>query len=75
MIPNPIQTKELPSLTCKETEVLQLIANGLSTREISEMQFISFNTAETHRKHLLEKFEAKNSAELIKKASKVYWLD
>ena len=70
-----MQIKELNTLTNKETEILRLIANGLSTREISEFQFISFNTAETHRKHLLKKFEARNSAELIKKASKVYWLD
>lgn len=72
---NPMQVNGLPTLTCKETEVLKLIASGLSTKEISGLQSISFNTAETHRKHLLEKFEAKNTAELIKKASKVFWLE
>ena len=72
---NPMQVNGLPTLTGKETEVLKLIATGLSTKEISDLQSISFNTAETHRKHLLEKFEAKNTAELIKKASKVFWLE
>ena len=72
---NPMQVNGLPPLTCKETEVLKMIARGLSTKEISDMQSISFNTAETHRKRLLEKFEAKNTAELIKKASKVFWLE
>lgn len=62
-----------PSL--KEKEVLKLIARGLSTREIATQTGTTPNTVETHRKHLLEKFEAKNTAELIQKASKVYWLE
>ncbi|MEI9918446.1 MAG: helix-turn-helix transcriptional regulator [Bacteroidota bacterium] len=63
------------SLTKKELEILQLIASGLSTKEISNRVSISHHTIETHRKHLLKKFSAKNSVELVKKASKVYWLE
>jgi DNA-binding CsgD family transcriptional regulator len=34
--------------------------------------YISAHTAESHRKNLLEKFEAKNAAEMIKKPSKFF---
>lgn len=59
----------------REAMVLSQIANGNTTRQISNQLNISVNTVETHRKHLLQKFEAKNTAELVKKASKVFWLE
>lgn len=62
-------------ITYREREVLALLAKGLSTKEIAENLKLSIHTTETHRKKLLTKFEAKNSAELIKKASKVFWLE
>jgi two-component system response regulator NreC len=61
--------------TDKELVILKLLGQGLTAREISRQEGISFNTVETHRKHLLEKFKASNVAELINKASKVYWLE
>lgn len=61
-------------ITRQEQKVLELIGNGLSSKQIAENLHISINTTETHRRHLLEKFKAKNSAELIKKAAKVFWL-
>lgn len=60
-------------LTRREKEVLVLIADGLNTKEIAEKLFISDNTVETHRRHLLQKFGVKNAAELIRQASKMYW--
>jgi len=62
-------------LTVKEKEVLKKIAQGKSSKEIADALSISENTVETHRKNMMGKFEAKNIAELIKKASKLYWLD
>jgi two-component system response regulator NreC len=59
----------------REREILRLLALGLSTKEAAERLGITVHTIETHRKHLLEKFDAKNSAELIKKASKIFWLE
>jgi DNA-binding NarL/FixJ family response regulator len=59
---------DLPILTRRETEVLQLIANGLTNAEMAERLCVSPTTIDTHRKHLLEKFDAKNTAILIKKA-------
>jgi DNA-binding CsgD family transcriptional regulator len=64
----------LSSLTRREKEILQLIAEGLSTKIIAGKCNISIHTVETHRRHLLEKLQVKNSMELIKEASKIYWL-
>jgi DNA-binding CsgD family transcriptional regulator len=60
-------------LTNREKQVLKLIAEGFSTKMISGQLKISINTIETHRRHLLEKLEAKNSMELITKAFKLFW--
>lgn len=47
-------------LTGREKEILVLIANELSTREIAKRLFISINTVETHRKNLIKKLQVKN---------------
>ena len=57
-----------PVLTRREKEVLELIAEGLTNGEIAEKLFVSVTTVDTHRKNLLAKFEAKNTAELVKLA-------
>ncbi len=67
--------KEKQKLTPREEEVLKLLAKGLTSSEIGEKLFIEETTVETHRKNLLSKFEAKNMAQLIKKASRIYWLE
>ena len=61
-------------VTAREREVAVLLSQGYSTRAIGEKLRISFNTVESHRKNLLEKFCARNTAELVSKASKVLWL-
>lgn len=61
-------------VSCREMEVLRLIANGYSAKQIADKLYISEHTAINHRKNLIEKFHVKNTAELIKDASKVYWL-
>ena len=65
---------EQPPLTSREKQVLQMISDGLSTKMIADQCFISVHTVETHRKHLLEKLDVRNSMELIKKASKYFRL-
>lgn len=59
-----------PPVTRREKEVLKLIAEGLTNAAIAEKLFISIPTVNTHRKSLLEKFDAKNTAILISKATK-----
>lgn len=54
--------------TVRELEVLKGIARGWTTTEISARLFISDNTVETHRKSLMLKFGARNSADLVMKA-------
>lgn len=58
-------SKGMPVISRREKEVLQLIAEGLTNAETAEKLFISIPTVNTHRKSLLEKFEAKNTAILI----------
>lgn len=62
-------------ITDREREIARLLAAGLSTKAISTRLKISFFTVETHRKKLLEKFGARNTAELINKARDVFSLE
>ena len=56
------------SLTSRELEVLQLLAAGLTTNEIAAKLFTSKRTVESHRQHILEKTQTKNTAALIHRA-------
>lgn len=58
----------IPVLTRREKEVLLLIAEGLTNSEVAEKLFISTTTVDTHRKNLLAKFDARNTASLVKMA-------
>ena len=62
----PVQI--LDKLTRREQEVLEAIAEELTTNEISEKLFISPKTVETHRMNLLSKLGARNSVGMIKVA-------
>jgi two-component system, NarL family, response regulator NreC len=55
--------------TPQERNILELIARGLTTKQIASMLQISFHTVQAHRRSLLKKYDASNSAELIMKAS------
>lgn len=52
-------------ITKRESEVLKLIAEGLTNQEIADKLFISPLTVDSHRKNLILKFEAKNTASMI----------
>lgn len=55
-------------LSEKEKEVLALIIEGNINKQIAERLNISVKTVEVHRSHIMEKMNAKNVAELIRKA-------
>ena len=58
-------------LTTQEKRILELIGQGYSSLEIARSLQISSHTVETHRKTLLAKFDARNSAALVRKAIQV----
>lgn len=58
----------LPYITKREMEILQLIADELTTKEISDKLCISVSTVETHRNNLLTKLGVKNAVGLVKTA-------
>lgn len=55
-------------LTPREEEVLELICREYTTSEMAEKLFVSQRTIESHRKNLLEKLGAKNTAGLVIRA-------
>ncbi len=55
-------------LTARETEVLKLIAEGYTTRQIAAMLFVTDKTVETHRGHLLEKLGMRDRVDLTRYA-------
>lgn len=63
-------TKLPDELTKREYEILGLVANGKTNKEVAELLFISIKTVETHKTHILEKLGLRNTAELIKYAIK-----
>ena len=58
-------------LTRREKEVLELIANGMTNAEIAQKLFVGVTTVDTHRKNLLIKFNAKNTATVIRMATQM----
>lgn len=62
------QVSVLTELSSREKEILVLIAHEYNTAEIAEKTFISLNTVNTHRRNLLSKLNAKNTAGLVKYA-------
>ncbi len=60
---------KIPIITRREKEVLVLIADGMTNNQIADKLFISATTVDTHRKNLLTKFHAKNTATLIRLAA------
>jgi DNA-binding NarL/FixJ family response regulator len=59
---------DLPELTSREKEVLELIAQGHTNPQIAEKIFLSPFTVDSHRKNLLAKLGVKNTASLIRLA-------
>ena len=57
------QQGERSGLTAREVEVLRLVRDGLSNREIGERLFVSERTAQTHVQHILDKFDVGTRAE------------
>lgn len=63
------------ALTEREKEILRLIVDEKTSKEISEALFISTRTVETHRKNILQKMGVKNSMKLIMLAFETNFLE
>ena len=68
---NANQSKEADQLTSKEREILQMVAEGKSTKEIAVILHVSIPTVETHRRNIMEKLQLHSVADLTKYAIRV----
>ncbi len=69
MIGNMALEESHKKLSDREQEILTLVSEGKTTKEIAEEIFVSARTVETHRVNMMKKLNVQNSAELIKKAA------
>ncbi|GGM97113.1 DNA-binding response regulator [Dyadobacter beijingensis] len=65
------EPKEIPRLTRREKEILELIGQGYTTQQIAAELFISTHTVESHRKNLKEKFGVPNTATVVRMAAEL----
>src|SRR6266571_6656041 len=63
-----------PSLTPRERQVLQLVGEGRSTKQIAEVLHISVKTAEGHRGRLMKKLNVHDTANLVRYAIREGWI-
>lgn len=56
------------SITHREYEILEKVTQGYSSKEISDILYISTHTVLSHRKNLLEKLNARNTCHMVAKA-------
>jgi DNA-binding NarL/FixJ family response regulator len=63
------------TLTPREQEVMRLLAEGLSSKEVAERLFISPKTVENHRSSIMSKLGLSSSHELIRYAAKLGLID
>lgn len=77
LIPGDKNTHEqfVPKLTRREKEIIALIVDEFTTSEIADKLFISEKTVETHRQHLLQKFNVRNTAGLVRAAFEKGFID
>ncbi len=67
-----VKTKSISDncLSEREIEIIKLLADGLSSKEIANKLFISSRTVETHKNNIISKLNLKNNVELVKYAIK-----
>lgn len=68
-------SSQISQLTTSEMEIVKLIAEGLTTKDIAARKLISFHTVITHRKNIFRKTGVNSVSELIMYAIKAGWID
>ncbi|MFN0030553.1 MAG: response regulator [Flavobacteriales bacterium] len=71
LLQNMRKENSQPQLTKKEKEVLLMISDGLTNKEIAQKLFLSDETIKTHRKNIMSKFDLHNTADLVKLAMSI----
>lgn len=66
---------QVPVLTHREKEILQLLSEGLTSHEIGDRLFLSNYTVDTHRKNMLQKFNVHNTQSLLNAVRKLGVID
>ncbi len=69
------QGEESGQLTASEMEIVRLISEGLTTKEIAARKYISFHTVITHRKNIFRKLGVTSVSELIMYAIRAGWIN
>lgn len=64
-----------PLLTKSELDIVKLIADGFTTKEIAARKYISYHTVITHRKNIFRKLEVGSISELVIYAIRQGWID
>ena len=72
---NKYSVEDPKHLTASELEIVKLMADGLTTKEIAARRNISYHTVNTHRKNIFRKLEVSNASELIMHAIKAGWIN
>jgi DNA-binding NarL/FixJ family response regulator len=67
--------EETGQLTVSEMEIVRLISEGLTTKEIASRKYISFHTVITHRKNIFRKLGVSSISELIMYALRSGWIN
>jgi DNA-binding NarL/FixJ family response regulator len=66
-----LEAPDAPALTPRQREILQLIAEGRSTREIAQRLHVSVKTVETHRAQLMDRLGIRDVAGLTRYAIRI----
>jgi DNA-binding NarL/FixJ family response regulator len=73
IIVDDVENNNFNKLTEREIEIIKLIKNGSTNKEIATMLLLSQRTVETHRSRILKKLGMKNSISLIKLMNDSFW--
>ncbi len=67
-LPTASQQINIPLITPRESEIIELITFEFSTKEIASRLFLSYETVKSHRSNIFKKLDVKNIAGLVRVA-------
>lgn len=73
--PGNISTTGIEQLSARQVEILRLWGESYTNQEIAEKLFISIRTVETHKNHIMQKLNLKNTVDMVKFAIKCNIID